>query len=183
MSVSLVPFTTADIPTLIGWIPNDRMLLQWAGPTLVWPLTSAQLENDLAKAGPGTPYLFYRAHDADDRTVGHIAIKAIDHVHSNAMLGRVLIAPDFRGQGLAVPMVQAALQVCFEHLKLHRVGLRVFAQNTSAIAAYKRAGFVQEGVDREVRRTLDGEWWNAVTMGILENEWLDQKGRAARPAP
>jgi RimJ/RimL family protein N-acetyltransferase len=175
--ITLVPFTSADIPKLISWIPDPTMLLQWAGPTLNWPLTADQLERNLKASGPGTSSLIYRVNTATGEHAGHIEIKMIDHVHSNAVLGKVLIAPDFRGQGLALPLTHAALKICFEDLKLHRVGLRVFAHNTGAISTYKRAGFKEEGLDREVRRTPDGVWWDACTMGILEREW-----RALQPA-
>ncbi|MBL8629190.1 MAG: GNAT family N-acetyltransferase [Rhodospirillaceae bacterium] len=177
--ITLVPFTSADIPTLVSWIPDATMLLQWAGPTLDWPLTAEQLERNLKSSGPGTSHLIYRVNNLAGEHAGHIEIKSIDPVHSNAMIGKVLIAPAFRGQGLALPLMNAVLKICFDDLKLHRVGLRVFAQNTGAISTYKRAGFVAEGLDREVRRTPDGTWWNACTMGILEHEWLDQKRRAA----
>jgi RimJ/RimL family protein N-acetyltransferase len=165
--LSLRPFTAADIDTLIGWVPDATALLQWAGPTLSWPLTRAQLERDLAA---GTSLMF-TACDATGAAVGHIEIKAIDRTHANAMLGRILIAPMARGRGLSVPLVRAALRVCFDELKLHRVALRVFAHNAAAIASYARAGFVQEGYERHTKRAPDGAWWDAVTMAILEDDW------------
>lgn len=170
-AVTLTPFTTADIPRLISWIPDGTMLLQWAGPTLHWPLTADQLERDIKAGGPGTSHLMHRVDSADGTAVGNIDIKAIDRIHANAVLARILVAPDHRGRGYALPMVNAALKICFEEMTLHRVGLRVFAHNTGAISTYKRAGFIEEGRDREVRRTPDGVWWDAVTMGILEQEW------------
>lgn len=169
--ITLVPFTPADIDRLIGWIPDASMLLQWAGPTLSWPLTRAQLERDIQNAGLGTAHLMYRANDAADSAVGHIEIKAIDRIHKNAMLGRILVAEEFRGRGLSHPLVKAALRICFEDLKLHRVGLRVFAHNASAIASYKRVGFRVEGLERQTRLAPDGTWWDACTMAILEDEW------------
>ncbi|MDX2142235.1 MAG: GNAT family protein [Rhodospirillaceae bacterium] len=177
--LTLAPFTVADIDRLIGWIPDATFLLQWAGPTLSWPLTREQLERDIAAAKPGGSSLMFKALTDASEAVGHIAIKAIDRVHRNAMLGRILIAPDRRGQGLGQPLVHAALRVCFDDLGLHRVGLRVFAHNASAIASYRRVGFVQEGFERHTKLAPDGTWWDAVTMAMLEPEWrAAQKSKA-----
>jgi RimJ/RimL family protein N-acetyltransferase len=173
--LTLTPFTAADIDRLIGWIPDATALLQWAGPTLSWPPTCAQLERDIAVARAGDAYMMLKAVAEADDVVGHIEIKAIDRVHRNAMLGRILIAPDRRGRGLGQPLVHAALRICFGELGLHRVGLRVFAHNAAAVASYTRAGFVQEGLERHTKLAPDGAWWDAITMGILEPEW-----RAAR---
>ncbi|MSO98713.1 MAG: N-acetyltransferase [Rhodospirillaceae bacterium] len=170
-SVTLEPFATTDIDRLIGWIPDAAFMLQWAGPTFTWPLTRDQLERDVTALKPNGPQRMYRAADQAGVVVGHIEIKAIDPIHSNAMLGRILIAPDRRGNGLGLPLVNAALEICFSELGLHRVGLRVFAHNTGAIACYKRAGFRVEGNERHTKRALDGTWWDACTMAILENEW------------
>jgi len=171
--ITLTPFTAADIDRLIGWIPDATFLLQWAGPTLSWPLTRDQLERDLHK---GAGHLMYRAVAADSTVVGHIEIKAVDRDHRNAMLGRILIDPAQRGRGLATPLVNAALAICFDELCLHRVGLRVFAHNTGAIAAYQRVGFAVEGLERHTKQAPDGAWWDACTMAILEDEWRAKRG-------
>jgi RimJ/RimL family protein N-acetyltransferase len=169
--VTLAPFTAADIDRLVGWIPDATFLLQWAGPTLAWPLTCEQLERDVAATRSPGPHLMFKGVDPRGTVVGHIEIRAIDRTHRNAMLGRIIAAPDRRGQGWGMALVDAALAVCFEELNLHRVGLRVFAHNTAAVASYARAGFVQEGLERHTKLAPDGAWWDAVTMAILAPEW------------
>lgn len=53
---------------------------------------------------------------------------------------------------------------------LHRVDLRVLAYNERAIAAYRKCGFSQEGVERE-SAWIDGKWFDDVMMSILEDEY------------
>ena len=50
---------------------------------------------------------------------------------------------------------------------LHRIDLRVLAYNTRATRCYLRAGFVEEGREREAA-LVDGTWHDDVIMGILE---------------
>jgi RimJ/RimL family protein N-acetyltransferase len=174
-AVQLEPFTASDIDRLIGWIPDASFMLQWAGPAFSWPLTRDQLEREVIALKPDGAHRMYRAVAQTNGVVGHIEIKAIDRVHSNAMIGRVLIAPLQHGQRLSEPMVEAALEVCFDELQLHRVALKVFMQNTAAVACYKRLGFVIEGTERQTRRAPNGEWWSNYTMAILAADWRAAK--------
>jgi len=62
------------------------------------------------------------------------------------------------------------LGFAFDQLGLHRVWLRVFAENKRAIKAYKKAGFVQEGVTRD-DEFFDGEFHDTIVMSVLEQEF------------
>ena len=72
---------------------------------------------------------------------------------------------------MCTPMVDAALEVAFRDLRLHRVDLTVFDFNAAAIACYERAGFSVAGRLRDLRRLRDEEYWTALVMSILEDEW------------
>ena len=41
--LELKPFTEDDCERLIGWIPDARFLMLWAGPDYSWPLDRKQL--------------------------------------------------------------------------------------------------------------------------------------------
>ena len=66
-----------------------------------------------------------------------------------------------------------ALDYAFEKLKLHRVFLRVFADNIRAIKSYEKAGFRFEGRFRQ-DVLIEGVGYDMVFMGILRDEWLKQ---------
>ena len=67
-------------------------------------------------------------------------------------------------------MLDAALAKCFEELRLHRVGVRVFDSNEAALACYEKVGFVREGLLRQ-HRIVGGKAGNTVIMGLLRDEW------------
>ena len=54
---------------------------------------------------------------------------------------------------------------------LHRISLRVLEYNARAIAAYRKVGFVEEGLLRESCKVGD-EWHNDVMMGLLAQEFI-----------
>jgi RimJ/RimL family protein N-acetyltransferase len=85
------------------------------------------------------------------------------HAHCG-VLGMGLL-PRFRGQGLGTRLILRALDAARTY-GLTRVELTVREDNETAIALYKKVGFVIEGVQRNAVR-VDGQYWNVVEMAIL----------------
>ncbi|KAA0546734.1 GNAT family N-acetyltransferase [Bacillus sp. BGMRC 2118] len=79
----------------------------------------------------------------------------LDNIHAyhrSATISRVLVNPSYHGLGIGTSMVRALVEFGFGELQLHRIELRVFDFNTSAIACYKKVGFKTEGHFRDYRR-------------------------------
>jgi N-acetylglutamate synthase-like GNAT family acetyltransferase len=73
------------------------------------------------------------------------------------------------GQGAA--LIRAALDTAFNDLGAHRIFLDTAFDNPRALAAFQRAGFVQEGVMRQCWLRPDGIWADCIAMGLLRSEW------------
>jgi RimJ/RimL family protein N-acetyltransferase len=148
------------------------MLFQWAGPRLfTYPLDTLQLTRYLFEALTDPPASrIFKAVDARGRVVGHAELGAIDRANQTATLCRVMVAPEARGEGFCVPIIDAVLRVGFGELGSRRIDLRVYAFNTPAIRCYQRAGFVQEGLLRRALKVGDA-CWDTVLMAILDEEW------------
>jgi RimJ/RimL family protein N-acetyltransferase len=167
--VRLLPFTPAHFPLLLSWVNSERELVQWAGPTLTYPLDEAQLASMLDLANSHPPQrLFWMAAD-NDQIVGHVQL-ALDWRNGNATLSRVAIAPDARGRKLAVPMLKLAIAEAFSIDGIERVELNVYTFNLPALRAYSSLGFIQEGVRRSSTK-VGRDRWDTVIMGLLRTEW------------
>ncbi|MFJ9731029.1 GNAT family N-acetyltransferase [Streptomyces sp. NPDC101169] len=83
---------------------------------------------------------------------------------------RTLIGPRGRGRGIGTEATRLIVGHAFQSLGLHRVELAAWAHNHRALRVYEKAGFVVEGVRREVQ-VRDGEWADEVIMAILDREW------------
>ena len=79
---------------------------------------------------------------------------------------RPAVGPERLGRGKP----QLPQRVAFDDMGVHRLGLGVFAHNSTAVALYERLGFVREGVSREVVE-VDGAWWSSIEMSMLDREW------------
>ena len=79
-----------------------------------------------------------------DRPVGSVYIRDIDKTHQKAEYGIFIGEPQARGKGYGTAAARLMIKYCFEKLKLHRLFLRVYAENIQAIRSYEKAGFVKE---------------------------------------
>jgi RimJ/RimL family protein N-acetyltransferase len=164
---------------LACWFVSESDLVQWGGPALRFPLTPDQVEGgDGSVDSPTTPN--WVALD-EQRMVGHAQL-ILDLRSGNAMLSKVAIAPERRGQGLAVPMLSAVLKMVFASRDFERTELQVFTWNTPAIRAYERLGFKLEGVRRSSARSADGVRWDTAFMGLLRNEWTESSAALDKQA-
>lgn len=113
--------------------------------------------------------------NASGRCVGEVVLNEWEERNASCNF-RILVGPGGRDRGLGTEATRLVLAHAFEVLALHRVGLEVYAFNPRAQRVYEKVGFVREGVRREALR-FDGEWVDAVLMGVLDHEWRVHRGR------
>lgn len=101
-----------------------------------------------------------------NRAVGSVYIRDIDATHHKAEYGIFIGESDARGKGYGTAAAGLMIQYCFEELKLHRLFLRVYAENTQAIRSYEKAGFAQEAYLRD-DVFVDGRYRDIILMGII----------------
>ncbi len=176
-AVHLEPFTAADVDRLLGWIPDAEFLMLWSGPFFRAPLTREQLLEYAASAQADPPprRIYKAVHTPTAEVFGHIELYNFDERNQSATLGKVLVGqPQGRGAGLGTQMVNAALEIAFVDLGLHRVDLRVFDFNTPAVRCYQKAGFQIEGHLRDFRKVGE-EYWSSYLMAVLAPDWFQAR--------
>jgi RimJ/RimL family protein N-acetyltransferase len=115
------------------------------------------------------------------RLVGFTTFSALDPDNGSVLFHITIGERDAWGRGLGTEATELMLEHAFGRLGLHRVGLSVFEFNERAIRAYEKAGFREEGRSREAI-LREGRYWDELQMGILRDEWLEQR-RRERQAP
>ena len=131
--------THADDETLTTWIVDREACLRWAGPRLHFPFTAEDLPALLQVAGGSTCVLVHTDHPASRMLgFGQFWPGSDGAVH----LGRLLVTPDRRGQGLGRRLCLALMQHAVAATGAQALTLRVFRDNAAAVALYARLGFV-----------------------------------------
>ncbi|WP_225026541.1 GNAT family N-acetyltransferase [Xinfangfangia pollutisoli] len=95
------------------------------------------------------------------------------------LMNLALVAP---GRGEGQQLIRAVLDLAFGEMGAHRLFCDVAHDNAPALAAFRRAGLVQEGVMRSCWNR-GGTWVDCLAFALLETEWraLPPQGVAAAP--
>ena len=117
----------------------------------------------MRKIGQGEPTRLpvYR-EDLDD-VIGMLHVEASRHGYGE--LG-MLVDRAWRGRGVGSALLAAAADWARDQ-GLHKLCLEVFAHNAAAIAAYRKAGYTEEGRRVAQYRRASGELWDTIVMGLL----------------
>lgn len=102
----------------------------------------------------------------NDEAVGSVYIRDIDRQHQKAEYGIFIGDAACRGRGIGTAAAGLMIRYTFEELGLHRLFLRVYADNGRAIGSYEKAGFVREAYLKD-DVCIDGQFRDIVLMAVL----------------
>ncbi|MBI4636449.1 MAG: GNAT family N-acetyltransferase [Candidatus Rokubacteria bacterium] len=105
-----------------------------------------------------------------DRLIGATGLHRIDFRNHHAAFGIVIGDKNEWNKGYGTEATGLLVGYAFGTLNLNRVWLHVYENNPRAIHVYEKVGFKREGVLRQ-DRYQEGRYWDAITMGILREEW------------
>jgi RimJ/RimL family protein N-acetyltransferase len=126
-------------------------------------------EKDLEEE-PTDAFFFNVRTLEDERLIGFVGLLGIQWIHGDAWVGIGIGERDDWGKGYGTDAMGLILRFAFTELNLQRVTLGVFSYNQRAIRSYEKAGFTEEGHDRESLHR-DGQRAGAIYMGVLRSEW------------
>lgn len=138
MHATLRPPRPSDFEAVVSWIPDAAACLCWAGPRLAFPFTAAELEAGLALVDGASHCLAEAEGLGAPLAFGQHWVNTPGAVH----LGRIIVAPEARGQGLGRILCQQLMVKAIEHTSASTLTLRVYRQNMTAAALYASLGFV-----------------------------------------
>lgn len=170
MDLTLQKLSGDHADQICQWMGSDRDLLIWGGPYFDFPLTVVQLKALIEQHVGSRPAreCWAVVHDRHG-FVGSFQL-SFNIRSGGAGLGRVIVRPDMRGRGLSAELLRLACCQAFSRREIHRLELRVFSFNKSAISTYEKAGFAHEGTARQAVR-FGLEYWDTMIMGLLRSEF------------
>lgn len=104
-----------------------------------------------------------------EEALGSVYIRDIDTTHKKGEYG-IFLSPDApRGKGIGTETAKLTIQYAFEERKLHRLFLRVYADNKGAIRSYEKAGFEKEAYLKD-DVLVNGIYRDIVLMAVLNKK-------------
>ena len=163
-AVRLRPIADADTDLIVKWRNTPSVVQNFI---FRQTFTPEMHRNWLAtKVATGQVVQYIIIDKADDKPVGSVYYRDIDNHNRSAEYGIFIGEESARGKGLGTETAKIFTDFGFAELQLHRISLRVLAENTAARRSYEKAGFVQEGVFRDME-LLDGQYRDVVFMARL----------------
>ena len=123
-----------SIKVLMTWFTNQEELTRWAGPGFNYPFSFNSFKTSLNLSASCSYSL---SSDEDELLAFAQYSLRLNRIH----LARIVINPDFRGQGLVKQLITRLLIKAKSEFKVNQCSLFVFADNHSAISAYQKLGF------------------------------------------
>ena len=162
--VTIGPFVPEDYASLYCWA-NDIVAARLDGAFR--PVNLIDVVRQFENAGKDpTRVMFAVRRRNETAIIGYVLIQNISSVHRSADVGIRIGEDKDRGHGYGTEALTMALDYCWRHLNLNRIGLTVFRSNPRAVNVYKAAGFRVEGRLRKVF-FVDGAWVDVLLMAAL----------------
>lgn len=137
MKPNLYAVQPSHYATIADWLDSAEATLRWAGPGVPFPLPPLRFAQVLELGSrPGWALL-----DEQDQCLGFGQYWMTDA--STAHLGRIIVSPLSRGRGLGRLLMQALSAKAMRKDGIQRLTLRVYRDNTAAVALYRDLGFQQ----------------------------------------
>lgn len=169
-SIRLRKLSLADTANIVRWRNQPEVYQNLFTRQLITEVQHIAYYHKYIETGIIKQYIVESDIDGKTIDIGTTFLKNIDQVSHKAEFGIFIGESSARGRGLASAIVTVTLAVAFEELKLNKVYLTVLSSNESAIHAYQKSGFIQEGVLRQ--DFYDGrEYVDVVMMGILRVDY------------
>jgi len=166
-----------DLPRFVEWINDPEVR---AGLALYLPLSMVEeedwFEGVLKRPAEERPFgIEVRQPASEGQTenwilIGNCAFFNIDWRNHSSEFGILIGDKSYWNQGYGTEALRLLLRIGFETLNLHRIFLRVYETNPRAIRAYEKAGFVQEGRQRQAE-FKDGRYIDVLVMSMLVAEY------------
>jgi RimJ/RimL family protein N-acetyltransferase len=157
-----------------------RLLSSSARPMQSAKSAAKWMEKEVGEMSP-SGYFFSIRTLAEDQLIGGLNLDVVNWPGRDAFVGLGIGETDYWSKGYGTDVMNVLLRFAFTEINLRRVTLTVFEYNPRAIRSYEKAGFRYEGHLRNYLNR-EGRRWNELYMGILREEWMEQKSYAQSAA-
>ena len=133
----------ANFIEIMSWFSTEEELSIWSGPGFRYPFDLSSFKNDLKLDSLKSFSLV--SVEGNLLAFGQYYLR-LDKCH----LGRLIVNPNFRGQGIASHLIQKLGVLGKTELKTDSCSLFVLGHNKSAIQAYTKLGFSMADYPEEI---------------------------------
>ncbi len=170
-SVSLRPLAREDLSLIRQW-SNDPELRGLTGG--VTPMGEADGDKFFEKVYSSEDRLWFSVWlPAEDKMIGEAGLLRMFPAWRTTDMTIIIGDKEAWGKGYGLEVAELLLDYAFGYLNFHRVSIGVVGFNTRALKFWEKAGFRQEGIQRD-GYFYKHRYYDFVMMSILEDEYRKQ---------
>ena len=162
--IYLRPMTPEDTDNIIKWRNQDFVRRNFIYQELFTREGHEEWTRTMIDSGKGVQFII--CIKENDRPIGSVYLRDIDKTAKKAEYGIFIGENETWGRGYGFKTATLMLKYAFEELKLHKVMLRVLADNERAKKSYEHAGFVQEAYLKD-EVFLEGSYRDLILMAAF----------------
>ena len=177
--IFLRPMTEEDTDLIVSWRNSDAVRTNFIYRELFTEQSHRQWIETMVNTGRVVQMVICERtasnEEVDDgkhgqgKPVGSVYIRDIDHTHHKGEYGIFIGEDSARGRGIGTAAAKLMIKYAFEELGLHKLFLRVFADNTRALGSYEKAGFKREAYLKD-EVCIDGVYRDMVLMAVINEK-------------
>ena len=134
--------TAEDTENIIKWRNSDVVRKQFIYQKEFTVESHENWIKTMIETGKATQMMIVL--NEGDRAIGSVYVRDIDLEHKKAEHGIFIGETDCLGKGYGTEAAELMIEYAFEFLGIHKLMLRVYAENERAIKSYEKAGFKKE---------------------------------------
>lgn len=165
--IFLRKMTEEDTDLIVSWRNSDAVRRNFIYQDLFTRQSHENWVRTMVETGKVVQMMI--CEQVDGKPLGSVYVRDIDPVHHKAEYGIFIGESGARGRGIGTAAAKLMIRYSFEALKIHRLFLRVYADNLQAIRSYEKAGFVKEAYLRD-DVCVEGRFRDIVLMAVLNPE-------------
>ena len=163
-NILLRPITEYDTPLIVHWRNTENVKKNF----LYRQPFTAEIHEKWFKEKVQTGKVIQYIIEYENMPIGSVYLRDIDEENSSAEFGIFIGEEVARGKGIGTEAARLILDFGHNQLGLHRIFLRLIAENIGAYKSYRKAGFITEGIFRDMRK-IDGKYTDIMFMSSIRN--------------
>ncbi len=166
--VTLRPITLTDTPLIVRWRNSDFVRNNFLyREKFTEEIHKHWLETKVA-TGEVVQFIIEQEENGNQVPVGSVYLRDIDTENSFAEFEIFIGEESAIGKGIGTESARLMLDFAQNQIGVNRVFLSLLADNISAYKAYRKAGFVAEGIFRDMKK-IDGKYKDIMFMSSIQN--------------
>lgn len=177
--IELTEASQEDIEELYYWIylEKEQEAKKWNGPYIPEPSKTREEFREMwaerDKNIPGVPDTL--VIKVKDKLIGTLSSYWVDQNTRWLETGIVIYDKGYWNGGYGSEAYKLWIDFLFETTDLHRLGMSTWSGNRRMMRAAEKIGMKEEARIREAR-IVNGDYFDAIKMGILRSEWENING-------